>query len=182
MQSLPEKNIMRVALIGFMGCGKTSIGRILASRLNVRFVDLDKEIEAFCDQTIAEIFSRQGESGFRTLEENRLAAVAGDENPVILACGGGIVLSPANRTLLQRDFSTIWIDVPFAELIRRLATERKKRPLLHADDYESRAEKLFLARQPMYEAAAQFIVRWEKGESIGASAMKIAGILGIDKA
>ena len=170
---------MKIALIGFMGCGKTSIGKILASHLNVRFVDLDEEIEASGGQTVAQIFSRQGESGFRILEENRLAAMAANGIPLVLACGGGVVLSPANRALLQKDFSTIWIDVPFSELIRRLATERKKRPLLESDDYESKAEKLFLARYPLYEAAAQWIVRWQQGESLMASALKIVETMGI---
>lgn len=168
---------MRIALVGFMGCGKTSIGGILASRLALPFVDLDGEIEASSGTTIAEIFSRQGESGFRAIEERCLAALAGRQGPFVLACGGGVVLSPANRAVLRKDFAAIWIDVPFSELKKRLAGEREQRPLLESDDYEDRAKKLFLARKQLYETTAQFTVRWEQGESPEASALKIIEML-----
>ena len=179
MKSSAEKNIVRIALIGFMGCGKTNIGRILANRLNVRFVDLDREIESSSGLTIAEIFKGQGEAGFRILEENTLAAIAGNGEPQVLACGGGIVLSPRNRALLKREFVTVWIDVPFTELLRRLAGERKKRPLLESDDYALRAERLFLDRRSLYEETSRFTVRWQEGETIEASALKIGENLGI---
>ena len=179
MKSSAEKNIVRIALIGFMGCGKTSIGKILADRLDVGFVDLDREIESSSGLTIAEVFSKQGEAGFRALEESSLAALAEKRAPQVLSCGGGIILSPRNRELLKSEFVTVWIDVPFAELLRRLAGERKKRPLLGSDDYALRAERLFLDRRPLYAETSRFTVRWQEGETVEASALKIAENLGI---
>jgi len=177
--SLHEKNLLSIALIGFMGSGKTSIGKILASRLALPLFDLDAEIEAARGATIAEIFSRHGEAFFRTLEEKSLAILAGKGIPLVLSCGGGVVLSPVNREVLRRDFATVWLDVPLSELKKRLAGEREKRPLLSSDDYESRIEKLFLSRQSLYEATARFTVRWADGEEAEASALRIIETLGI---
>ena len=179
MKSSADKSVVRIALIGFMGCGKTSVGRILADRLDLRFVDLDKEIESSSGLTIAEIFKERGEEGFRILEENALAAIAENGEPQVLACGGGIVLSPRNRALLKREYATTWIDVPLAELLRRLAGERKKRPLLKSEDYELRAERLFLDRRSLYEESSRFTVRWQEGETVEALAQKIVESLGI---
>jgi shikimate kinase len=163
----------KIALIGFMGCGKSSIGRILASRLTVPFIDMDQEIEKGQGRTIREIFDNEGESAFRKMEERTLSDIAGRGGNLILSCGGGIVVSPANRSLLACRLLTVWIDVPFSELMRRLKDERESRPLLNSDDYENKARALLKLRRPLYREASRLSYRWKAGDSTTDSAGRI---------
>lgn len=153
----------RIALIGFMGCGKTSIGKRLASLSGRPFADLDAEIEGSCGLKIVDIFRDRGESSFRELEAETLTAITEDHADLVLSCGGGIVLSRSNRDFLRENYLTVWIDVPFDELMKRLAGERTDRPLLHSGDYAEKARALFLARRPLYEETASLHHRWSGG-------------------
>lgn len=141
------------------------------------FFDLDSELERRAGQSIAEIFEAQGEAAFRKLEEETLLALAMQSKSHVLACGGGAVISPANRALLASQYTAIWIDVPFAELIRRLSAERATRPLLARDDYENKAKALMIQREALYKSASRFRYEWREGDSDEDSAETIIAIL-----
>lgn len=160
----------KIALIGFMGCGKTSIGAVLAARLAFPFIDLDKEIERSSSRTVRHIFETEGEASFRKMEEEALSEIARRDGDLVLSCGGGIVISPPNRKLLASAYLTVFIDVPFSELVDRLSRERDDRPLLAAADFETKARELLEARLPLYEAAAVLTYRWKTGDSTTESA------------
>lgn len=100
----------KIALIGFMGSGKSCIGKVLASRLAVSFMDTDEEIERVSARSIREIFESEGEAAFRKLEEEILSGLGRRGDDFVLSCGGGIVMSPANRMLLASAYDTVWID------------------------------------------------------------------------
>ena len=144
----------RVVLIGFMGAGKTTVGRALAGRLRWDFCDLDEVIERREDKSIAQIFAALGEAGFRRIESATLrdllqdGPVAGD---LVLALGGGAFVQPENRAALEQAGAiTVLLEAPLEELRRRCAAERKARPLAQQQD---RFAELFAARRADYERA-----------------------------
>ncbi len=120
-----------VFLIGYMGSGKSSLGRQLAQEMQRDFVDLDKYIEARFHLTIKQIFDEKGEGGFRTIEQNMLHEVAYFEN-VIVACGGGTPCYFDNMDFMLRHGLTVYLNVPVEVLALRLALpgSRTKRPLI----------------------------------------------------
>jgi shikimate kinase len=174
---VPGRNPGKLALLGFMGCGKSSIGPLLALKLGVSYIDLDERIERREARTIGEIFLTRGEAVFRELEQASLAEVARRSEPCVLSCGGGIVLSELNRRVLRESFVSVWVDVPLEELLKRLENERKTRPLLARGDYPERAFALLGERRALYESASRYRYRWKKGEDAPTSAALIAGML-----
>lgn len=139
----------RVYLAGFMGCGKTSLGRLLASRLGWRFTDLDAVVEQRAGLEIHRIFSVHGEPRFRRLEHEALQATAREEGKAIVSLGGGAFVSEANRDVIHRSGASVWIDVPFRTLLERISGD-ERRPLA------STADQLYLlyrARLPFYHEA-----------------------------
>jgi shikimate kinase len=151
-----------VCLAGFMGCGKTTVGRLLAQQLGWRFVDLDERIEKQSGLRITEIFDRLGESAFRELERAELARAlgeaAGSAIPAILALGGGTFVQPENMEMLRamcipagapRAGCVIWLDCPFELLLSRCVT-MDDRPLFR-DEISFR--KLYEERLPFYRQA-----------------------------
>jgi len=144
----------RVALIGFMGAGKTTVGRALARRLRWPFYDLDDLIEQRERQTVAQIFASSGEPGFREAESAALrtllqeTAATGD---LILALGGGAFVQEQNRLLLEHaGVITVLLEAPLEELRRRCQSEHKVRPLAREQE---RFAELFAARQAGYHRA-----------------------------
>jgi shikimate kinase len=160
-----------------MGCGKTSIGPLVAERLGISYLDLDQLIEKRESRSVREIFLANGEAEFRKLEGELLAELAQRRGACVLSCGGGIVLSEKNRSLLRESFVSIWIDVPLGELLRRLEKEREERPLLAQDDYAETAASLFLKREELYESASLYRYRWKEGQDARTSADIIAGMI-----
>jgi shikimate kinase len=139
-------------LAGFMGCGKTTVGRLLAEELGWKFIDVDAEIESAQQQTIAWIFAEQGEGAFRELESQairaRVAAIeAGD--PAVVALGGGALVSQPNWELIERNGITIWLDCPL-DLIRSRINNDGARPL--AQD-PLHFQRLFEQRRSQYARA-----------------------------
>ncbi|MDX9827781.1 MAG: shikimate kinase [Spirochaetia bacterium] len=182
MKSYPERPFsgplpVKLALLGFMGCGKSSIGPLLAKLLGLSYIDLDELIERRESMSISEIFQHRGEAAFRELERSMLAETAQSPEACVLSCGGGIILSDQNRAMLRKDFVSVWIDVPLEELLKRLELERAARPLLVSEDYRSRAAALFAQRLALYELAARYRYGWKKGDDAAASAEGIAGML-----
>jgi len=137
-------------LVGMMGSGKSTIGRILGRRLNYRFVDTDSLIEQGTVQTIPEIFQQHGEAAFRKIETDVLGQVAAYTR-LVVATGGGIVTQPYNWSYLHHGL-VIWLDVPFSVLKTRLQGDTG-RPLLQNDPQGERLQTLLAQRQPLYAQA-----------------------------
>lgn len=140
-----------IILIGFMGAGKSSVGRLLARRLGRRFVDLDCLIEQAAGLSIPEIFARYGEAGFRAREKAAVARAARLHNAVI-ATGGGVVLDPDNIRMLQRSGVLVWLTAKPETILER-TSRNAGRPLLRCDDPGSRIRQLLTEREPLYQVA-----------------------------
>lgn len=146
-----------VILIGPMGSGKTTVGKVLAPRLGLEFIDLDQQIEARCGVDVSLIFEIEGEQGFRAREHAMLAELSARKG-MLLATGGGSVLDPANRDLLRSAGLVVWLQTDVDQQLRRLARDQR-RPLLRAPDRRARLEKLAAERDPLYRACAHQVVR-----------------------
>jgi shikimate kinase len=140
-----------VALVGLMGVGKTSIGRRLAKRLGLPFVDADTEIETAAGATIEEIFQRHGETAFREGERRVMARLL-DNPPHVLATGGGAFMDPATRTLIRDRAVSVWLRADLELMLARVA-RRNNRPLLKGGDPRTVLEKLIAERYPVYGEA-----------------------------
>lgn len=139
-----------IVLVGPMGSGKSTVGRALAERADLEHLDLDDIVEAACGLTIAEIFARQGESGFRALEHEALS-LALSAGPAVVSTGGGVVTVESNRDLLSRsDALVVWLDTPVEVLTRRV-DGGATRPLLADDDVEGALRTIVARRADRYE-------------------------------
>jgi shikimate kinase len=143
-----------VYLVGMPGSGKSTVGRLLAERLDMAFVDLDAEIETASGRTIEAIYAESGEGTFRDLEEVALADVAGRDGAVV-ACGGGVVLRPRNRALLRASGRVAWIDAPADVLEPRARANPRGRPILATTDSLAPVAE---ERRPFYEEVAAVTV------------------------
>lgn len=141
-----------LVLVGPMGAGKSSIGKRLAHVLMLEFVDADRVLEARTGATVADIFACEGEAGFRRRESSLLEELLTGQGQLI-ATGGGVVLSEANRALLAREAYVIHLDVSVAEQLKRLARDRT-RPLLQRDDREAVLHAMATKRAPLYAEVA----------------------------
>jgi shikimate kinase len=138
----------KIYLVGFMAAGKTTVARALARRLDWRAEDLDELIEARERRTVADIFQKQGEAYFRTVEREILKLLLPLRH-VIVATGGGTFMDPENRAAINLDGVSVWLDVPFDELVARIPQDGR-RPL--AADRPA-MERLFAMRLAAYSAA-----------------------------
>jgi shikimate kinase len=148
----------RIFMIGYRGTGKTTIGPVLARRLGWSFVDADERTEATAGRSIAEIFTTEGEPGFRDRESATLAETCGLANHVV-ATGGGVILRPANRELLRASGFVVWLTASPETILARLDTDpttRARRPNLTAAGGLAEIRTLLAAREPLYHAAADF--------------------------
>ena len=116
-----------ILLIGFMGAGKSTVGRLLADDQGLEFIDLDAVVEAAEGRSVRSIFEDEGESRFRALETSALASLSARDSAVV-ACGGGIVLSEANRALLKRLGTVVYLRVTAAETVARVGRGRQPAP------------------------------------------------------
>ncbi len=141
---------MRVFLTGFMGSGKTTVGRLLSERLGVPFIDLDLEIEAGAGRSVREIFAEGGEPLFRRIEREALVTALGAPEAVI-ATGGGTLTVETNRRLLAERGISLWLNPPFSVIAERIGTlGREDRPLFQT---EAQALELYRSRLPFYRRA-----------------------------
>lgn len=140
-----------VVLVGMMGSGKTAIGRALAARLDVTFLDSDAALETAANATIAEIFSRDGESFFRNREAEVIARLLAGP-PAILSTGGGAFLAGRNRAEISRQGVSLWLDVALEVLWDRVRT-KDTRPLLRTDDPRATLRDIYEARLSTYQMA-----------------------------
>ena len=141
-----------IVLVGRMGVGKSSIGRRLAARLGVPFVDADAEIEKAAGMSIADIFARHGEADFRGGEARVIARLL-DGGPQVLATGGGAVMNADTRAAIKAKGVSIWLSAEFEVLMRRINKRKNDRPLLQTADPAATLRELLVAREPVYAQA-----------------------------
>lgn len=146
-----------VILIGFMGCGKTTVGLRLSYRLRQAVIDTDKEIERDQKRTIADIFSTDGEACFRELETECLKKLSGNVRNQIISAGGGLPLREENRILLHEIGMVIYLRAKAETIYERLKNDTT-RPLLQGEDPAGKIRKLLGERDCYYEAAADVII------------------------
>ena len=152
-------------LVGMMGSGKTSTGRPLAERLGYGFVDADAVIEQAAGCSIPDIFDRDGEAGFRSLESQVLSAIS-QRHSLVVATGGGVVTQPENWGLLHSGI-VIWLDVVPDQLLHRLNADSTVRPLLQTSDPEAALNALLNERRPLYsEADLTVVINDETPEAV----------------
>jgi len=152
-------------LVGMMGSGKTSTGRPLAERLGYGFVDADAVIEQAAGCSIPDIFDRDGEAGFRSLESQVLSAIS-QRHSLVVATGGGVVTQPENWGMLHSGI-VIWLDVVPDQLLQRLNTDSTVRPLLQTADPEAALNALLNERRPLYaEADLTVVINDETPEAV----------------
>jgi shikimate kinase len=140
-----------VVLVGMMGAGKSSIGRRVALRLGVPFVDADGEIEKAAGMAITDIFATRGEPDFRAGEARVIARLL-DSGPQVLATGGGAFMNPDTRALIGAKGVSVWLKAEFEVLMRRIR-RRHDRPLLKTDDPAATLKQLMTERYPTYAMA-----------------------------
>ena len=154
-----------IYLIGMMGSGKTSTGRPLAKRLGYGFVDSDTVIEQVAGCTIPEIFERDGEAGFRSIESQVLNAIS-QRHSLVVATGGGVVSKPENWGQLHSGI-VVWLDVNRAQLIERLRDDSTQRPLLQQPNPEAALDTLLQERRPLYgEADLTVVIKDESPDAV----------------
>ena len=145
-----------IALVGMMGAGKTVIGRRLATRLGVEFIDTDQEIEEAACLTIPEIFERHGEAYFRDRECRIVARLIG-AGPRVVATGGGAFIHAATRAAIRAGAISVWLKADFDVLMRRVR-KRSNRPILYTPDPEATMRRLIEVRYPIYAEADATVV------------------------
>ena len=150
-QMLAALGARSLVLIGMMGAGKSSIGRKLAQRLNLPFVDADTEIERAAGMSISEIFAKHGESYFRAGEARVIARLL-DGGPQVLATGGGAFMHPQSREAIRAKGVSVWLRAEHDVLMKRIK-RRNDRPMLKTDDPGETLRRLMLERDPVYSEA-----------------------------
>ena len=150
---------MRIYLIGYMGCGKSTLGHLLASTLNLTFIDLDTFLEEKYFHTIPQIFEEEGESGFRKKEQKVLLEVSAFDD-VIVATGGGAPCFFNNMEVMNNTGLCIFLDVDTVSLVNRLIHAKVERPIIKGKSPEELnlfIEEMMLKRRPFYEKARYII-------------------------
>ena len=145
-----------IALVGLPGAGKSTVGKVLAKRLGLPFIDTDREIEAAAGLSVAEIFERFGEPHFRESERQAMARLV-EGPPRVIATGGGAFIDDETRALILERCTAVWLDVAIDTLVQR-ASRRDHRPLLNGKDCRTTLQTLAEARNPVY-AKAHLTVR-----------------------
>nr|WP_081589832.1 bifunctional shikimate kinase/3-dehydroquinate synthase AroKB [Massilia timonae] len=153
---MPHPKNDNIFLVGLMGAGKTTIGRLLARKLNRRFVDSDHEIEARTGATIPWIFEIEGEACFRRREADVIRDLSGQQG-LVLATGGGAVLNPHSRALLAERGTVIYLRASIGSILQRTAHD-KNRPLLQTADPRAKLEELWAQRDPLYREIADLVI------------------------
>jgi shikimate kinase len=148
--------VQNIVLIGPMGVGKSTVGRLLSARLGFDFLDTDVLIEERCGANIPWIFDVEGEVGFRLRESQALAELQ-DRKSLVVATGGGIVVTPKNLPLLKALGKVFFLTASIDQLVTRTSRD-KKRPLLQVENPRRRIEELIAARDPLYRSVADHVI------------------------
>lgn len=163
-----------IYLVGLMGAGKTTIGRLLAKHLHKTFYDTDHEIERRTGVNIPLIFEVEGETGFRKREISIIEELSHKSN-IVMATGGGAILSEENRNNLKQHGTVIYLKANVHELWQRTRND-KNRPLLQTVDPHEKLKQLFAERDPLYTEVATFVIETE-GESVGSIVHRIEQLI-----
>ncbi|MBQ8133419.1 MAG: shikimate kinase [Clostridia bacterium] len=150
---MKQRNII---LCGFMGCGKSTVGALLAKKNGMAFVDLDSYIEKQQNKTISDIFAENGENYFRELEKQAAKELM-EKNGLVVAAGGGTLTFPENVETFRKNGKIILLDIPIETVAKRLENDTT-RPLLNRPDKDKAMKELYDKRLPLYRAAADMIV------------------------
>ncbi|MBI4303162.1 MAG: shikimate kinase [Chloroflexi bacterium] len=150
-----------IALIGFMGTGKTAVGQLLARKLGKKFVEMDSLIEQKAGKAIPDIFKQDGEIAFRELEIEVTKEVSKEKDSVI-ACGGGIVLNKINIDRLKEGAIIVYLKAAPGAILKRTAKQAGQRPLLNVDNPTQAIGDLLRFRKPFYERAADIPINTSK--------------------
>jgi len=150
-----------IALIGFMGVGKTVVGKVLAKKLGKNFIELDSLIEQRARKSIADIFQQDGEIAFREREIEVTREVSRGEN-LVIACGGGIVLNKINIDRLRQQSRIVCLTALPEVILKRVSSDGGKRPLLKATDRDLNVRELLEFREPFYERVADITIDTSK--------------------
>ena len=150
-----------IALVGFMGTGKTAVGKVLAEKLGRSFVELDLLIEQKVGKSIPDIFQQDGETVFRELEIEVTKEVVKDKN-LVIACGGGIVLNKINIDRLRQQFRVVYLTASPGVILKRVANEEGQRPLLEVDNPTLVIREMLSFRKPFYKGAADIKIDTSK--------------------
>ena len=151
---------LNLYLIGPMGAGKSTIGRLLSSELELEFIDSDREIEERCGTNIPWIFDKEGEEGFRAREESAIADLT-LESGILLATGGGVVMRQANRRNLSGRGTVVYLRTSVEQQLVRTGRD-KNRPLLQPSNPKSVLEDLFAVRDPLYQEIADIVIQTDQ--------------------
>jgi shikimate kinase len=146
-----------IALIGYMGTGKTAVGQLLAEKLGMQFVELDWLIEQEAGKSIPDIFREEGETGFREREIEATKKIASEKHCVI-ACGGGIVLNKINIDRLKEGARIVYLTASPKTILNRVSYQAGQRPLLEVEDQLRTINEMLKFRRPFYERAAEVTV------------------------
>ena len=150
-----------IALTGFMGVGKTVVGKVLAEKLGRKFVELDSLIEQKAGKSIPFIFQQDGETAFRELEIEVTKEVSKDKN-LVIACGGGVVLNKINIDRLRQQSRIVYLTASPRVILKRVSGEAGERPLLKAANKALNIRERLDFRKPFYERAADIIINTSK--------------------
>jgi shikimate kinase len=153
---LADERRRRVLLIGMMGAGKSTTGRLLAARLGWPYFDSDEQVEAQTGKSVPEILRQSGEPAFRAEERKALESAATANGPSVIGVAGGAVLDPDNRTVIRTAGLVVWLRAEVATLAARVGTGAD-RPLLGSDPATAMG-RLYLERRPIYESLAELVV------------------------
>lgn len=154
-----------VVLVGMMGSGKSSVGRRLATRLGMSFVDADTEIETAAGMSIPEIFAERGEAEFRDGERRVIGRILNTRAPLVLATGGGAFMNAETRARIAELAVSIWLKAEPDVLMRRVR-KRSNRPLLQTADPEGTLRRMLAEREPVYALADLTVVSREEPHEI----------------
>jgi len=163
-----------IVLTGFMGCGKTTVGKILARKLHYQFVDTDQLIEKRCSMSVQEIFANEGEEAFRQME-SEVAGRLGRKEGLIISTGGGMMLNPQNVAALQQNGRIFCLVATPEEIFKRISTDKiGKRPLLNSANPLERIVELTREREKNYQ---QFVQIDTSGKNIEEIAERLITII-----
>ena len=150
-----------IVLIGFMGCGKSTVGKKLAGALSYEFSDTDAMIEEAYGKTISKMFEEDGEEYFRNAETELLQKLSAEAKGLVLATGGGMPMREENATLLRKIGTVVFLEAKIETILERLQNDTG-RPLADGEDREARLRPLYEKRLPVYRAAADYILDTEE--------------------
>lgn len=146
---------MKIVLIGFMGSGKTTVGKILASKLSTQFVDTDEYIENALNKKISDIFKDEGESYFRQMETKAIGKICDSKEDLVISVGGGLPVLPINREIMADNCEVFYLRAETDTLLKRLEGDNT-RPLLKGDNLRDKIVRLFGEREAIYNEAAPY--------------------------